>query len=82
LRDRPKKPAVLEQHASVPPSPSSGRPVDYEMRLSPEEAQIARNSFSAPGMTNAQKEMMYLQNKRRYEAAKKDGSYSDQGGGG
>jgi hypothetical protein len=64
-----------------PPS-LSGRQREPNNTLSAEERIIARNSFSAPGMSNETKELLYLKNRNRYQAMKQDGTYSDQGGGG
>ena len=67
------------------PSYASGKVVSNRMTLSPEEVQIARASIidrpDMPKMTNAQKEYIYAQNKRRYQQMKQDGSYSEQRGG-
>jgi hypothetical protein len=46
-----------------------------ENTLSREEREIARSSFSAPNMTSAQKELLYLQNKRKLAAARASGQY-------
>ncbi len=59
------------------PSASGHRQQDNT--LSPEEVQIARNSFG--GATNAEKEWSYLQQRERLRKMKKDGTYSEQGGG-
>ena len=40
-----------------------------QVTLSPEERQIARNSFTDPGMSNEQKELLYAQNKVQISAA-------------
>jgi hypothetical protein len=70
---------------SAPPSrgePSfSGRPDLGSNSLSAEERQIARNSFSDPHMSNAERELLYLRNRNRYRHMKADGSYSSQGEG-
>lgn len=52
---------------------SGGRASDGNT-LSAEERQIARSSFSAPNMTNAQKEFQYLQNRKRMLEMKKTGA--------
>lgn len=66
----------------APPSrgvPSvSGQPSPSNT-LTREEREIARNSFGDPNMSNAEREYLYLQNKRKYLAMKADGSYSPQG---
>jgi hypothetical protein len=46
--------------------------------LSPEERQVARNSFSDPSLSNEEKEFRYWQNREKYKAMKRDGSYSVQ----
>ena len=62
------------------PSATGRRPEDWN-RLTAEEVRIAHNSFTDPGVSNVEKEKMYLANKRRYLSMKADGSYSDQGSG-
>jgi hypothetical protein len=47
--------------------------------LTAAEREIARNSFVDHNMSNAEREYLYLQNKRKYLAMKADGSYSSQG---
>ena len=59
------------------PSAAGRRP---DNTLSPEERDIARRSFGAADMTDAQKEYLYLQNKKKYLSLKASGQYSDQGG--
>jgi hypothetical protein len=86
-------PAAMPRKSSLPmsapvsrdvPSYSSGKPVSNKMTLSPAEVAIARASFvdrpDMPRMSNAQKEYIYAQNKRRYLQMKADGSYSEQRG--
>jgi hypothetical protein len=57
----------------------SGRPA-VDNHLTADERQIAHNSFTDPNMSKAQKEYLYLQNKRKLRAAREDGSYSEQRG--
>ncbi|MEH2547129.1 hypothetical protein V1283_003774 [Bradyrhizobium sp. AZCC 2262] len=44
-----------------------------ENTLTPEERVIARTSFSAPNMSNTEKEYLYLQNRKKMQAMKADG---------
>jgi hypothetical protein len=60
------------------PSASGQRHQDNNT-LSPEEVQIARNSYS--GASNAEKEWSYLQMREKLRRKKADGSYDTQGGG-
>jgi hypothetical protein len=46
--------------------------------LSAEERQIAHHSFTAPDMSNAQKELLYLRQRQKLQKMKADGSYSEQ----
>jgi hypothetical protein len=66
------------------PSPSGKRVSDSKMTLTPEEVDIARRSIidrpDMPPLTNAQKEYIYAQNKRRYQTMKANGTYSEQKG--
>jgi hypothetical protein len=54
---------------------TGGRSQSSDNTLSREERLIARTSFSAPNMTDAQKEFLYLQNKRKLAAARASGQY-------
>lgn len=45
--------------------------------LTPAEREIARNSFSDPRMTNAEKELLYAQNKLKLRRMRADGSYPE-----
>ena len=64
------------------PTPTGQRQSSNKMTLSPEEVAIARASIvdrpDMPALTNAQKEYLYAQNKRKYQAMKSNGSYSEQ----
>lgn len=59
------------------PSPS-GQRQNNSMTLTAEERAIARNSFTATDMSNAQKEFLYAKNKQRYQAMKANGQYTEQ----
>jgi hypothetical protein len=63
------------------PSASGRRDPDGWNTLTPAEVAIARNSFSDPGVSNTEKEKMYLKNKQRYLSMLANGSYSSQGDG-
>ena len=49
--------------------------------LTADERQIAHNSFTDPNMSPAQKEYLYLRNKRKLHRMRADGTYSEQRGG-
>ena len=49
--------------------------------LSPAEREIARNSFTDRNVSDAEKEYLYLQNKKKYLSMKASGEYSTQGEG-
>lgn len=81
----PELPAIPAPRKGIPmaapvsrsePPTYSGRPREPNF-LTPEERDIARNSYSAPGMTNAQKEYLYLKNKQRYHQMVRDGTYTE-----
>ncbi len=48
-----------------------------DMTLSPEERAIARNSFTDPNMSNAQKESLYLQNRIKLQRMRQAGLYPE-----
>jgi hypothetical protein len=48
--------------------------------LTAEERRIARSSFSAPDMSNEQKELLYLRNRQKLAKMRADGTYSEQRG--
>jgi hypothetical protein len=86
-------PAPQPQRRSMPvsapvsrdvPTPTGQRQSSNKMTLSPEEVAIARASIQdrpdMPALTNAQKEYIYAQNKRKYQAMKANGTYSEQKG--
>jgi hypothetical protein len=53
-----------------------GRPFQ-NITLSPEEREIARNSFSAPDMSNEEKEMLFARNKARMMAMREAGTLNE-----
>lgn len=57
------------------PTSSGERQPSTKMTLTEEERRIARTSFSAPDMTNAQKEYAYAQNKRKLQTMRANGKY-------
>jgi hypothetical protein len=57
------------------PTATGERAKPNMMTLSPEERQVARTSFTALDMTNAQKEILYANNKRKLNAMRANGSY-------
>lgn len=59
------------------PSASGQRQPSSKVTLSAEERQIARTSFTASDMTNEQKEYLYAQNKKKLNAMKANGTYSE-----
>lgn len=59
------------------PSPS-GQRQSGSMTLNAEERAVARNSFTATDLSNAQKEYLYAKNKARYQAMKANGQYTEQ----
>ncbi|MES5485950.1 hypothetical protein QMZ05_24620 [Bradyrhizobium sp. INPA03-11B] len=62
------------------PMASGQRLSPSQIHLTQEERDIARNSFSDPNMSNAEKERMYAMNKVKLARMKANGTYSDQGG--
>lgn len=79
----PPLPPAPERQRSIPMSAPPSRatpswdgrrePVSGKIKLSVEERMIARNSYSAPEMTDAQKEYAYAMNKKKYLAMKANG---------
>jgi hypothetical protein len=61
----------------VPSASGHRQPTDWNT-LSAEERQIARHSFTDPGMSNAEKELLYLRNRQKLAQMRRDGSYSEQ----
>lgn len=57
------------------PTSSGERPATTGMTLTAEERFIARNSFSDPNMTNAQKEKLYAMNKAKLARERTAGRY-------
>lgn len=62
------------------PMLSGQRFAPSQIHLTQEEREIARNSFTDPGMSNAEKELMYAKNKIKLARMKANGTYSEQGG--
>jgi hypothetical protein len=59
------------------PDLSSGRSIPQRITLSATEVEIARNSYSAPDMTNEQKERAYAMAKLRMIQMRKDGTLNE-----
>lgn len=57
------------------PTPSGQRAPSSKITLTEEERRIARTAYSAPDMTDAQKEYAYAQNKRKLQVSRANGSY-------
>lgn len=57
------------------PSSSGERPASTGMTLTAEERFIARNAFTDPNMTNAQKEKLYAMNKAKLQRERAAGRY-------
>jgi hypothetical protein len=57
------------------PTSTGERPASTGMTLTPEERFIARNSFTDPNMTNAQKERLYAMNKAKLARERAAGRY-------
>lgn len=57
------------------PTASGERGTSASNTLSQAEREIARNSFTDPMMSNAQKEYLYLQNRQRLTRMRANGSY-------
>lgn len=77
-------PAAVTQRRSMPvsapvsrevPTATGERQPSKSMTLSEEERRIARSSFTASDMTNAQKEYLYAQNKRKLQTMRANGQY-------
>lgn len=82
--EKPPEPTHQPQRRSIPVSAPVSRDVPgaggerqsaRTITLNPDEVQIARSSFSASDMTNAQKERLYAQNKAKLAAKRANGSY-------
>jgi len=78
------EPAPQPQRRSMPvsapvsrdvPTANGQRQPSTKMTLSAEERAIAHTSFTAPDMTNAQKELLYAQNKRKLGTMRANGQY-------
>jgi hypothetical protein len=57
------------------PTASGERQPSSKVTLTEEERRIARTSFTASDMTNAQKEYLYAQNKRKLQTMRANGQY-------
>lgn len=57
------------------PTASGQRQASSKVTLTAEERQIARTSFTAPDMTNEQKELAYARNKQRLQKMRSNGEY-------
>jgi hypothetical protein len=57
------------------PTVSGQRQSSSKVTLTAEERQIARTSFTAPDMTNEQKELLYARNKQRLAQQRANGAY-------
>jgi hypothetical protein len=77
----PERRKSIPMSAPVSRSVPGNRDPDGWNTLSPDEVQIAHNSFSDPNMSHADKELLYLRNRQKLARMKKDGTYSDQTGG-
>jgi hypothetical protein len=78
------KPVPQPQRRSIPmsapvsrdvPTPSGQRASPTKITLTEEERRVARSSYSAPDMTDAQKEYAYAKNKQKLQAMRANGSY-------
>jgi hypothetical protein len=78
------KPAPQPQRRSMPmsapvsrdvPTASGQRASPTKITLTEEERRIARTSYSAPDMTDAQKEFAYAKNKQKLQAMRANGQY-------
>lgn len=57
------------------PTPTGQRQPSSKVTLTAEERQIARTSFTAPDMTNEQKELAYARNKQKLQQMRANGGY-------
>jgi hypothetical protein len=76
-------PVSAPVHRDVPTF-NGNRESHVDVRLTAEERDIARRSFTASDMTDAQKEYLYWQNREKLRRMRRDGSYrhtTEQGGG-
>ena len=78
------EPAPQPQRRSMPvsapvsrdvPTANGQRQPSSKITLTAEERAIAHTSFTAPDMTNAQKELLYAQNKRKLATMRANGQY-------
>jgi hypothetical protein len=61
-------------HRDVP-SASGNREAHVDTKLTPEERDIARRSFTASDMTDSQKEYLYWQNREKLRRMRREGTY-------
>jgi hypothetical protein len=82
----PAAPIMPPRKANIPyaappsrdvPSYSGKRENRGTMTLTPEEIRIARNSFTAPDMSNRDKELSYARNKMRLKRMRDSGEYPE-----
>jgi len=80
----PATPSAQPQRRSIPmsapvsrdaPTYSGQKPASTTMTLTEEERRIARTSYSAPDMTDAQKEYAYAKNKQKLQRLRANGEY-------
>ena len=57
------------------PSANGQRQPSTKITLTAEERQIARTSYTAPDMTNEQKELAYARNKQKLARERANGAY-------
>lgn len=58
------------------PTISGQRPSSSsKITLTPDEVRIARTSFTAPDMSNAEKELLYARNKQKLQKMRANGEY-------
>lgn len=78
------EPAPQPQRRSIPmtapvsrdvPSATGQRAPSTKITLTAEQRQIARTSFTAPDLTNEQKELMYARNLQKLQRDRANGSY-------
>jgi len=67
--------ALVGALAIAVPTATGQRQPSSKVTLTAEERQIARTSFTAPDMTNEQKELAYARNKQRLQKMRSNGEY-------
>ncbi|MET4384374.1 hypothetical protein ABIB73_000109 [Bradyrhizobium sp. F1.4.3] len=73
----PRMPMTAPVSRDVPTASGRRRASPSQITLSPEERLIARNSFSAPGMTDDERERLYATNKARLQRERAEGRYPE-----